>query len=544
MTTTDSSRRVEDTVVAPDGKAADATVAAPTPVPMSHRRVQLVFLGLMLGMFLAALDQTIVSTALPTIAGDFGRLDLLSWVVTAYLLTSTASAPLYGKLSDLYGRKLMFQAAITIFLVGSVLAGLSQSMMQLIVFRSVQGLGAGGLLVLALTIMGDILSPRERGRYQGYLGATFGVASVIGPLLGGFFVDHFSWRWVFYVNLPIGIVALLVTSSVLDLPFKRMHHRIDFLGAALLVSGITAVLLVTAWGGSEYEWTSSIIVGLETAAVILLGLFIWQEQRAEEPILPLRLFRNRTYTTTSAIAFIVGLAMFGGIIFLPLFLQVVTGVPATSSGLLLVPLVGGLLLTSITAGRLITRTGRYKIFPVMGTAFVSLALFLLSTMGTGTDAFVVASYMFVLGLGLGLVMPVLVVAVQNAVEHRDLGVATSSGLFFRSLGGSFGTAIFGAIVFSGVSSRLVAMTAGGAAIDVDTLTGSPAAILALPAELRNQVVRAFSESITAAFLWAVPFALLGLALTILLPELPLRKVAHVGEAEATDDVAVAAPVEI
>jgi EmrB/QacA subfamily drug resistance transporter len=503
----------------------DATDAA--PAPMSHRRVLLVFSGLMSGMFLAALDQTIVSTALPTIAGEFGRLDLLSWVVTAYLLTSTASSPLYGKLSDLYGRKRVFQAAISIFLLGSVLAGLSQSMLQLIVFRAVQGLGAGGLFVLALTIMGDILSPRERGRYQGYLGAVFGVSSVIGPLLGGFFVDHLNWRWVFYVNLPVGIVALVVTSSVLNLPFKRMQHRIDYLGAALLVGGITAVLLVTAWGGSEYEWTSGVILGLAAAAVVLLGLFLWQEQRAEEPILPLRLFRNRTFATTSAISFIVGLAMFGGIIFLPLFLQVVTGVRATSSGLLLVPLVGGLLLTSISAGRLITRTGRYKIFPLVGTVLVSLALFLLSTMGTATDAFTVSSYMFVLGLGLGLVMPVLVVAVQNAVEHRDLGVATSSGLFFRSLGGSFGTAIFGAIVFSGVGSRLTGVATAG--VDVESLTGSPAAILTLPAELRDQVVNAFSESITTAFLWAVPLALLGFALTVILPELPLRKVAHVSD---------------
>lgn len=500
------------------------------PPKMTHRQVMVVLSGLMLGMFLAALDQTIVSTALPTIAGDFGRLDLLSWVVTAYLLTSTASSPLYGKLSDLYGRKLVFQAAISIFLVGSILAGLSQSMLQLIVFRAVQGLGAGGLLVMALTIIGDILSPRERGRYQGYMGAVFGVSSVIGPLLGGFFVDHLNWRWVFYVNLPVGIIALVVTSSVLNLPFRRQQHQIDYLGAALMVGGVTCLLLVTAWAGTRYDWTSPTIVGLGATALILLTMFVLHERRVAEPILPLRLFRNRTFSLTSATSFIVGLAMFGGIIFLPLFLQVVTGVEATSSGLLLVPLVGGLLVTSIGAGRLITRTGRYKIFPVIGSALTAVALLLLSTMGTGTRPFTVAGYMVILGLGLGLIMPVLVVAVQNAVEHRDLGVATSSGLFFRSLGGSFGTAIFGAIVFSGVSSRLAGIIAGNATLDVASLTGSPATILALPAATREPVVQAFSDAITQAFVWAVPFAVLAFVLTLLLPELALRKVAHIGAA--------------
>jgi EmrB/QacA subfamily drug resistance transporter len=521
---------------------ADATATGPATVSsgMTHRQVLLVYSGLMLGMFLAALDQTIVATALPTIAGDFGELDLLSWVVTAYLLTSTASSPLYGKLSDLYGRKIVFQAAITIFLVGSVLAGMSQSMVQLIVFRAVQGVGAGGLLVMALTIIGDILSPRERGKYQGYIGSVFAVSSVIGPLLGGFFVDHLNWRWVFYVNLPIGVVALVVTSSVLNIPFTRRVHRIDFLGAGLLVAGVTAVLLVTAWGGSHYEWTSPVILGLLALAAIMLVLFVLNERRAEEPILPLRLFRNRTFTLTSVIAFIVGLAMFGGIVFLPLFLQVVSGVKATSSGLLLVPLVGGILTTMITSGRLITRTGRYKRYPIAGTATTAVGLFLLATMGTDTHPLVVSFYMLIVGAGLGLTMQVLVVAVQNAVDHRDLGAATSSNLFFRSMGASFGTAVFGAIVAAGVSNRVAGLS-GTAGLDADSLTNSPEAINALPPAIHDPVVAAFSDAITFAFAFAVPLTLVALALTLFIPELPLRQVAHVSAAAEGGEIPAGEP---
>ncbi|MGH9243881.1 MAG: DHA2 family efflux MFS transporter permease subunit [Acidimicrobiales bacterium] len=505
------------------------------PSQMTHRQILVVFSGLMLGMFLAALDQTIVATALPTIAGDFGQLDQLSWVVTAYLLTSTAASPLYGKLSDLFGRRRIFQAAIVIFLVGSTLAGMSQSMLQLIAFRAIQGVGAGGLIVMAITIIGDVLSPRQRGRYQGYMGSVFALSSVAGPLLGGLFVDHASWRWVFYVNLPIGVVALVVTSSVLNLPFQRRQHRVDYLGAALLVAGVTALLLVTTWGGTTYAWTSPVIAGLTAAAVALLGLFVLQERRAAEPILPLRLFRNRSFALTSAIGWIVGLAMFGGIVYLPVFLQVVTGVEATNSGLLLVPLIGGLLAASVSSGQIISRTGRYKIFPVVGTAVTALGLFLLSTMGASTSTLVAAAYMLVLGVGIGLTLQVLVISVQNAVEQRDLGVATSLNLFFRSLGGAIGTAIFGAIVTAGVSHRVGDLVAGGAAVDVDRVTGSPTAILNLPAAIRVPVVEAFADWITTAFLVAAPLAVVALVLTLALPELPLRQVAHVGAASPRSD---------
>jgi EmrB/QacA subfamily drug resistance transporter len=497
---------------------------------MTHRQILLVLSGLMLGMFLAALDQTIVATALPTMAGELGGLEHLSWVVTAYLLTSTASAPLYGKVSDLYGRKIVFQFAIVTFLVGSVLAGMSQSMGQLIIFRAIQGIGAGGLIVMAMTVVGDVLSPRERGRYQGYFGAVFAVASVAGPLLGGFFVDNLSWRWVFYVNIPVGLLALFVVASVLDLPFRRQAHPVDYLGSVLLVSGVSALLMVTVWGGSEYEWGSPMILGLAAAGVLLILLFLIQERRAEEPLLPLRLFRDRTFTITSAAGFIVGVGMFGGIVFLPLFLQVVLGASPTNSGLLLIPLMAGIVVSSTMSGRMITRTGRYKVFPLIGTSLMALGLWLLSSMGPETNLVQTSTYMLVLGVGVGQVLQVLVIAVQNAVDARDLGIATSSATFFRSLGGSFGTALFGAILASRLASDLAGVLPGGAEGNGD-LAGSVEMIAQLPDGARQAVVGVFADAITSAFAVAVPIALAALVLIIFLPELPLREVAHVGGSE-------------
>lgn len=505
-------------------------------VKMTHRQILVVFSGLMLGMLLAALDQTIVATALPTIVGDLGGLDHLSWVVTAYLLTSTASAPLYGKVSDLYGRKIVFQFAISLFLVGSILSGLSQSMGQLIAFRALQGLGAGGLIVMALTIIGDVLSPRERGKYQGYIGSVFALASVAGPLLGGWFVDNLTWRWVFYINVPIGLAALVVVAIVLDLPAARSNRSVDYLGAVLLVSSVASLLLVTVWGGNEYEWTSPTIVGLGIAAVALLVAFVIQEGRAEEPILPLRLFQNRVFTLTAVAGLIIGLSLFGAVVFLPLFLQVVTGVSATHSGLLLVPLMAGIVGSSVVSGRLITRTGRYKRYPVAGTAIMCVGLFLLSTMGPGTGVGLVLCYMLIVGTGVGLVMQVLVIAVQNAVERTDLGVATSSSMFFRSLGGSLGTALFGAIVAGRLASELAERLPPGSGLSIADLTGSPASIAALPPAVRDVVVEAFSNSITAAFLVAVPLAVVAFALALLLPELALRDTV---DGAAPDDAVMA-----
>ncbi len=493
----------------------------------------MVFAGLMAGMLLAALDQTIVATALPTIVGELGKLEHISWVVTAYLLTSTASSPLYGKISDLYGRRRVFEFAIVVFLLGSTLAGFSRSMGQLIAFRAIQGLGAGGLMVMALTIIGDILSPRERGRYQGYMGSVFAFSSVVGPLLGGLFVDHLSWRWVFYINLPIGIAALVVTSFAFNVPFVRRPHRIDYEGAALLVAAVSCLLLVTVWGGTQYPWGSPTIVTLAAVGTVLLGLFVLREHHAAEPILPLRLFRNRVFTLTGGAAFILGLAMMGGVLFLPLFLQVVTGASATNSGLLLLPLMAGIVTMSITTGRLITRNGRYKHWPIIGSVFMAAGLFLLSLMDVHTTRWEASLYMLVLGLGLGMVMQVLVIALQNSVEHRDLGAATSSNTFFRSLGGAFGSALFGAILTGRLAYYLPRLLPPGSeGIDPSRLTGSPAQIRALPPDVQAAVADALARSIVTVFRWAIPFAVISFLLAVAIPEHPLRDTAHIGAAPA------------
>lgn len=495
------------------------------PEALSHRQIMVVFSGLMLGMLLAALDQTIVSTALPTIVGDLHGLSHLSWVVTAYLLASTATAPLYGKLSDLYGRKKVFQGAIVLFLAGSALSGLAQSMAQLILFRAVQGLGGGGLIVLAMTIIGDIVSPRERGRYQGYFGAVFGVASVAGPLVGGYLVDGPGWRWVFYVNIPIGAVALVVTSIVLPAARSRARHQIDYAGAVLVMAGVSALLLVTVWGGNTYPWLSHQVLGLFAAGIALLVAFVLQERRASEPIMPLELFRFRVFDVSSAMSFVVGAAMFGAIVYLPTYLQVVHGVSASTSGLLLLPLMGGVLSASILSGQLIARIGRYKVFPVTGTAVITVGMWLLSGLQAGTTYVVASLYMAVVGLGIGMVMQVLVLAAQNGLGYRYLGVSTSLVSFFRSMGGAFGTALLGAVLTSRLSSELVRVVPRGVAVHrlATAITGSPAQLDRLPLALHHAAVTAFVHALQGVFLFGVPISAAGFVLSWALPEIRLSK---------------------
>lgn len=508
----------------------EATLAldddAPAEVPhLTHRQVLVIFSGLMSGMLLAGLDGTMVATAMPTIVGELGGLDHLSWVVTAYLLAATVSTPLYGKLGDLFGRKHLFQAAIAIFLSGSVLCGIARSMPELIAFRALQGLGGGGLIVLAQAIVGDLLSPRERGRYQGYFGALFGVSSVAGPLLGGFFTDQLSWRWAFYVNVPIGIVALAVTSAVLPASIRRSRVQLDFAGAGLLTAAAAGLVLMTTWAGSEYEWGSPTIIGLGVLSLGLFAAFVAVERRAPEPVIPLRLFRVPNFAVTGGASIVLGVVLFGSISFLPLFLQVVTGASATDSGLLLAPLMLGMLSTSIVAGRVVSRTGRYKRFPVTGFAVVTVGMVLLSTLDASTSRLQVSAFMVVLGVGLGLTMQILVLAVQNAVAMSDLGVATSTVNFCRSIGGSIGVAVFGAVFSSrlavGLAHRLPpgAEVPRGRGLSVDALA-------AMPPAARIGAVNAFADALGTVFLCGLPLVMVGFVVVTRLRELPLREQRH------------------
>ncbi|MFF9072666.1 MFS transporter [Streptomyces sp. NPDC014872] len=481
--------------------------------------------ALLLGMLLAALDQTIVSTALPTIVSDLGGLEHLSWVVTAYLLASTAVTPLWGKLGDQYGRKKLFQAAIVIFLIGSVLCGIAQDMPQLIGFRALQGLGGGGLMVLSMAIVGDLVPPRERGKYQGLFGAVFGTTSVLGPLLGGFFTEHLSWRWVFYVNLPIGVVALLVIAAVLRIPVHRTKHIIDYLGTFLIASVATCLVLVASLGGTTWAWGSAQVVALSVLSVLLVVAFVHVERRATEPVIPLTLFRGRTFTLVAVISFVVGFAMFGAMTYLPTFLQVVHHITPTMSGVHMLPMVLGLLLTSTASGQIVSRTGRWKVFPIAGTGVTAIGLLLLHRLTETSGTWLMSVYFFVFGAGLGLVVQVLVLAVQNAVTYRDLGVATSGATFFRSIGASFGVAVFGTIFTNRLTDELAAALAGHSlppGASAGRLAADPRAIGQLPPALRTQVLHAYATSITDVFLYAAPIVLIAFVFAWFLREDRLR----------------------
>ncbi|ARZ69669.1 MFS transporter [Streptomyces albireticuli] len=510
-----------------------ATAAAPTaevpvtPPELSRRRINLVFVTIVLGMLLAALDQTIVSTALPTIVADLGGGGHMAWVVTAYLLAETVSTVLVGKFGDLFGRKVIFQLSAVVFVGGSVFAGAANSMLMLIAARALQGIGGGGLMVTAMALIADVIPLRERGKYQGALGAVFGVTTVVGPTLGGVFTDHATWRWCFYVNVPVAIVMVVMAARTIPVVRSAVRPVIDYAGIALVALGASGLVLGLEWGGNEYAWGSPVIIGLFAGSIVLLAAFVRVELRAEEPMLPMHLFANPVFTICSVLSFIVGFAMLGALTYLPTYLQYVDGVSATMSGVRALPMVAGLLGASMLSGVAVSRTGRYRVFPIAGMAVMALGLFLMSTMGASTGPWLESLYMFVLGAGIGLAMQVLTIAVQNTVPYHELGTATSGVTFFRTLGSAFGTAIFGTLYVKQLRPNLEEALARSPGVPPAAVQ-SPQDLARLTPEQARPVIDAYAETINYVFLWVVPVALAGFVAAWFLKQVPLRDSARAG----------------
>ncbi|PXY18566.1 MDR family MFS transporter [Prauserella flavalba] len=491
----------------------------------TSKQVSAIFVSLLLTMLMASLDQTIVSTAMPTIVGELHGIEHQAWMITAYLLAVTIGMPVYGRLGDLIGRKNLFVAAIAIFLIGSVLCALAANMTQLIFFRGLQGLGGGGLMILSQAIIADVVPARDRGRYMGVFGAVFGLSSVGGPLLGGFFTDHLDWRWCFWVNLPLGLIALVVAIVSLKLPKgEQSKPRLDYVGTVLMAVAVTCLILVTSWGGKDYAWSSPVILWLSVAFVVSAALFVFVETKVAEPIVPLKLFKDSVFTLSTVASVIVGFAMLGAAAFLPTFLQMVTGENATNSGLLMLPMMGGLLVTSIVSGQLISKTGRYKVYPIAGSIVAFAGMLLLATMTATTPVWQSGAYMFVLGAGIGLMMQVLVLVVQNAVPAKDVGTATSTNNFFREIGASIGTAVFGSIFVARLTDGLRDMPpelAAGGPAQVDANAITPQLVQSLPDDLREFFVNAYANALTPTFLYLAPLFLAALVVCLFIKERPL-----------------------
>ncbi|WP_260406040.1 MDR family MFS transporter [Microbacterium sp. G2-8] len=526
--------------------SASAAAAAPTAAPPAGgRRIGAVFAGLLVAMLLASLDQTIFSTALPTIVGELNGVDHMLWVTTAYLVAATIMMPIYGKLGDLLGRKTIFLAALSVFLVGSIVGGLASDMTWLIIGRAIQGLGGGGLMILSQAIIADVVPVRERSKYMGIMGAVFGISSIAGPLLGGWFTESIGWRWAFWINIPLGLAAIVCAAVFLKLPRHHAKVRLDVWGILTMAVAVTSIILITSWGGTEYAWDSSTIVTLVVVAVIAAAAFVLAEYRAAEPIIPLSLFKSRNFVLATVAGLVIGVAMFGALAYLPTYLQMVTGVNATESGLLMLPMVVGLMLSSITMGQLASRTGRYKWMPIAGMVVVATALLLMSTLTVATSLPVLLGYLFLLGLGIGLGMQILVLIVQNSFPDSQVGTATASNNFFREIGASLGGAVVGSLFTSRLTDLLTdRMPAGGATGTLETNSLSPAALDALPDAVQDVIVGAYNDALTPVFLMLVPLIVVGLIVLLFVKEVPLRasleQGASLGDANQKKDPALVA----